>query len=266
MSKVNEKALNLFKRNESSNEFQEAFEVREASSTQDFIEKFLASPLSREEDSAIQNILWNEYRLEIEDEQVGVDYKNLLELTTQIRAIERQSVLLHGERVFKARNVLKKYRKGAFTQWLIVAYGNRQTPYSFLQYYEFFKALDDETQKMVQEMPKKAAYILARRRGGHEKKVEIIKKHYNSKPGEIIQIVQDIFPKNDGKIRMKVKNDDVILNSISSNLHILFKKKKDLNGLSAATLSELENCRDLLDKILSSEEQDASNSALEALR
>ena len=41
------------------------------------------------------------------------------------------------------KTILKNYRDGAFSAWLIATYGNRQTPYNFLQYYELYITLPE---------------------------------------------------------------------------------------------------------------------------
>ena len=69
------------------------------------------------------------------------DLKALMAITSEVKAITNQAVILHGERIKRAQELLKKYREGAFTAWLFSTYGNRQTPYNFLQYYEFYSIL-----------------------------------------------------------------------------------------------------------------------------
>ena len=72
---------------------------------------------------------------------------------------------MHGERIKKAQEILKSYRDGAFTAWLLAAYGNRQTPYNFLQYYELYTALSPGLHSQLEAMPRHAVYVLASRSG-----------------------------------------------------------------------------------------------------
>ena len=56
------------------------------------------------------------------------DLNNLSQITSEIKAINTQAIILHGERIQQVQKILKKYQEGAFTAWLITTYGNRQTP------------------------------------------------------------------------------------------------------------------------------------------
>ncbi len=39
-------------------------------------------------------------------------------ITSEVKAINNQAIILHGERIKKAQEILKNYRDGAFTAWL----------------------------------------------------------------------------------------------------------------------------------------------------
>ena len=122
-----------------------------------------------------------------------------------------------GSVLHKAREVLKKYKDGAFTRWLELAYGNRQTPYRMLQYYDFYQTLSKDVQPLIQSMPKRATHVLASRNGDPEKKVEIIKQHYASSSEDIIKIIQDTLPINAKDGRKRKDNDDVLVGAIRAS-------------------------------------------------
>jgi hypothetical protein len=241
MAKANDKALAFIQKTMQPSEFQEGFQVRETLKVHNFREEFSAAPLTKEENTEIQHILFDESAANTAtDEQVTADHKILIDLTSQIRAIDRQGVLLHGERIHKAREILKKYKDGAFTRWLVVAYGNRQTPYRMLQYYEFFKSLKLELQQLMQAMPRKAAYVLASREGDPEKKMKLIKEHHASKPEDIIRLVQEMFPLEDDDRRKRKENDTVLIESIYSNLRRLAKRKLYLTEKSKEQIAKMQ--------------------------
>lgn len=250
MSKVKDKAMKLFSTQPT--EFVESFEEKEIDRSRRFREEFITAPLTKEEDAEIQLLLENGYKVdEIADEQVTANYENLVDITTQIRAIERQNVLLHGERIRKAREILKPYKDGTFTRWLILAYGNRQTPYRFLQYYEFFQTLAGELRPLIEAMPKKAAYALSSREGAHEKKVELIKEYHSSSANEIICLIDETFP-IDQKDKRKQKHrflEEVDLAMIRGSVNSLLKRKNRL-GLSFSVVMQIKELRDLMDKLL----------------
>lgn len=245
MSKAHDKALKLFTKESSSN-FQEAFELKESNNQSEFMEKFLISPLTGQEDRKIQFILQEmSYPSSSIDSQVESDYKALYNIITQIKAINQQGVLLHGERIHQAKVILKKYKDGAFTKWLELAYGNRQTPYRMLQYYEFFRTLESDVQQLMQSMPKKAAYVLASRDGDRHKKIELIRE-YHSRPSEhIIQMVQETFPLSKEDCRKGKEEDVVLVNSIQADLMRLKKK----NDISNEALEKLNVLRELMEEI-----------------
>ena len=98
---------------------------------------FKVSELSDKEQEQLRFLL-EEYG---EGQDIGQDFTSLSAITSEVKAINNQAAILHGERIKKAQELLKKYREGAFTFWLIQTYGNRQTPYNFLQYYELYQSL-----------------------------------------------------------------------------------------------------------------------------
>jgi len=242
MSKANDKAMTFLQKSSGSVAFAEGFEERELEKRASFRAEFISAPLTNEETLQIQKML------EIgsadggaTNDDVEGDQQVLTEITTQIRAIERQSVLLHGERISKAQSILKKYRDGTFSGWLQLAYGNRQTPYRMLQFYELFMKLGKDEKELISAMPKRAAYALAGRSGEMEKKIEIIKEYHDSRPDEIIQVIQEAFPLKKGDKRRSSKNatDADLLRVIIPKI----KKVKDRKNL--------EKILEVIEKLLS---------------
>ncbi len=152
---------------------------------------FRVTPLSATEQEALRFIL-DEHSLE--GVNVKEDFHQLSTITTEVKAINNQAAILHGERIKKAQQILKKYQDGAFSAWLIAAYGNRQTPYNFLQYYELHTALPQALHPKLEEMPRQAIYALASREGAQEKKVEIIKNYQGEPKQELLSLIRQTFP------------------------------------------------------------------------
>lgn len=242
MSKPNDKAMALFQKSASTVSFAEGFEEREIEKRSSFRAEFVAAPLTDEETQQIHKMLENgSPDGEAKDSDVEGDQQTLTEITTQIRAIEKQSVLLHGERIFKAQSILKKYRDGTFSNWLQLAYGNRQTPYRMLQFYDLFMKLGKDEKELISTMPKRAAYALASRSGEIDKKIEIIKEHHDSSPDEIIQVVQEVFPlkKDDKRKDAKSVRDADLLKVVLPKIRRLRDRKS------------LEKVLSLVEKLLS---------------
>lgn len=151
--------------------------------------------LSEVEKQTIQKILVDDYQPGTISENLVLEHiERLSNITKQIKSISAQSVLLHGERIKQAQELLSNYREGAFTKWLMSTYGNRQTPYSMLRYYEFYQSAPKETQSMIESAPKKAVYLLASREGDKSKKLELIQKHGTSKQSDLLLLIQSTFP------------------------------------------------------------------------
>lgn len=125
---------------------------------------------------------------------VKKDLDSLIFISSEVKAINNQAALLHGERIKKAQTILKNYREGAFTAWMIATYGNRQTPYNFLQYYEFHEAMPKKLQELIGTMPRQAIYTLASREGPLNKKQEIIVSYNGQTKRELLEMIRNIFP------------------------------------------------------------------------
>jgi hypothetical protein len=122
------------------------------------------------------------------------DLKTLTMITSEVKAISNQAVILHGERIKKAQDLLKNYLDGAFTAWLYATYGNRQTPYNFLQYYEFYSQMPQVLHTKIDQMPRQVVYTLASRSGDLKKKEEIVKNYLGQPKQELLNLIRIEFP------------------------------------------------------------------------
>ncbi len=153
---------------------------------------FRVTALNDQEKADLEHIL-KSFRLS-EDVDTDADLKALTAITSEVKAITNQAVILHGERIKRAQDLLKKYRDGAFTAWLYSTYGNRQTPYNFLQDYEFYTTMPQPLHPKIDQMPRQAVYSLASRQGPLEKK-EIIVRNYNGQAKqELLKLIRLEFP------------------------------------------------------------------------
>lgn len=130
----------------------------------------------------------------VNESDISSDLQHLISLTSEVRAINNQAAILHGERIKKAQEILKRYRDGAFTSWLISTYGNRQTPYNFLQYYEFFAQMPQNLHSQIETMPRQAIYTLASRDGTPAKKEAIIRNYKGETKQELLSMIRTSFP------------------------------------------------------------------------
>ena len=152
---------------------------------------FGMSTLSPSEKEELKSILAEHCKA---GNSIDGDLETLTILTSEVKAIANQAILLHGERIQKAQKILGDYHDGAFSSWLTATYGNRQTPYNFLQYFEFYTKLGKDHRLQVEEMPRQVVYTLASREGDEEKKIEIIEKYHNETKEELLSKIRESFP------------------------------------------------------------------------
>lgn len=158
---------------------------------------FSVSELGIREKEILSSILQNYGN---KGQSIEDDLEKLITLTSEVKAINNQAALLHGERIKKAQWILKNYQEGAFTAWMIAAYGNRQTPYNLMQYFEFCEAMPKTLRPQIEEMPRQAIYVLATREGPLEKKQAIVESYQGETKREMLLLIQKNFPlRNDDK-------------------------------------------------------------------
>jgi len=200
---------------------------------------FSVSELSPHEKSLLKEILQTHGN---QKNDIPSDLNSLISLTAEVKAINNQAAILHGERIKKAQNLLKNYQEGAFTAWLIAAYGNRQTPYNLMQYYEFYEALPKTLRPQIESMPRQAIYTLASRDAPFDKKQLIIENYKGETKAELLMMIRDLFPLSAQDKRGKERGKGV-LQGLKQIYNRLKNKKLPFNQLQKNELI------DLLDKI-----------------
>lgn len=191
MSSVNALLTKRLKKNERSTKMKEMAEQSAEGNLTTFSGVFGVTELNENEKDFLEAIL-SEYSSG--KENVSVDLRSLISITSEVKAINNQAAILHGERIQKAQEILKKYREGAFTTWLTAAYGNRQTPYNFLQYYEFYISMPSTLRPQIEAMPRQAIYTLASREGSNNKKQNIIENYNGETKAEVLSLIRETFP------------------------------------------------------------------------
>ncbi len=129
-----------------------------------------------------------------EGQEIESDLSFLISITSEVKAINNQAALLHGERIKHAHKILTKYRDGAFTAWLVATYGNRQTPYNLMQYYEFYESLPKPLRPQIEAMPRQAVYTLASRDGDFHEKLRLIEGYQGETKAALLARIRELFP------------------------------------------------------------------------
>lgn len=191
MNKFND-LLNLRFKTKNSSKMTALVEKSSNGDLSSFSGVFRVVALNANETNLLQQILLSFRHSDTYD--VESDLNALSSLSSEVKAITNQAVILHGERIKKAQNILKNYRDGAFTAWLYATYGNRQTPYNFLQYYEFYSMMPQTLHLKIDQMPRQAIYTLASRSGLLEEKEEIVKNYSGESKDDLLKIIRERFP------------------------------------------------------------------------
>lgn len=183
-----------------------------------FAGMFRVAELSEGEKEQLEEIL---LRFSNDEDDIAHDLKALSAVTSEVKAITNQAAILHGERIKRAQDILKRYQDGAFTAWLLSTYGNRQTPYNFLQYFEFHRQMPQALRPQIEKMPRQAVYALASREGPQEKKEEIVREYAGESKEQMLERIRDLFPLPEGDKRRMSTGDAIIaqLNRIHGQIN-----------------------------------------------
>lgn len=205
-------------------------------------------PLDAEEAKKIDWLLADNVTDATTKEQMLDDARKLKEVSAEIKAIGKQWVVLTGERIHRAREILKPYRDGTFTKWLDIAMTSRKTGYNMLSYYELYEELPhDDTRNQFKQIAQKPAYILASREGNIETKVEIIKKAKGMKAEELVTLIQEELPSAPEDKRSARSTNGKLIDTIRNALRKL-QCNKDL--LTKGDTLELLSLKELMNEVV----------------
>ena len=221
-----------------------------APNTNSFNSIFETTPLDETESNRIEKLLVDNYIPGvIGKEQVERDLNQLKSITSQIRAIGRQGIVLMGERVHKARETLKPYKDGTFTRWLEFTFGTRRTGYNLLAYFELHRDLPRiDLREKFKRMPLRPAYTLASREGEIDLKADIIHKHHKLDHKTLITIIQEKLPHTSESNRVQKQFVERLIAQMTDSVKKIAKRK---GVLSKRNKVSLENARKLIESLLS---------------
>lgn len=197
-----------------------------------FEKVFEVSPLDSSQSRELELLLFDSYQpSKLSEEEVGADFEQLATITAEIKAINKQHILLIGERIAKVKEILKNYGDGqnTFTKWIEKVFGSKRTAYNILRYYEFFCELPSlELKQSLKKFPLKAAYCLANRQAPLEKKTSIIEEYVDQKTDDLILLIKEQLPIPEDDKRRKSGNEATI-EKLKTYFDLLKKRKSDLS-------------------------------------
>lgn len=162
---------------------------------------------------------------------IAEDFTLLASLTGEIKSITHQSVLLHGEKILAAKKLFKAYGEQTFSKWLRAVYGNRQTPYNFLKYYQFYTSLTADLQEKILVMPKQIVYTIASRNCSDQDKMRVVESYEGESKDTYIKAIRKAFPleKKDRREKKKEKVSKQILYLLDAAEEAIQTYKKELS-------------------------------------
>lgn len=218
--------------------------------TDSFEAYFGVKPLDKIEANRIEKLLVEGYQPgTIPEEQASKDVDVLKQITSEIKAISKQQVVLTGQRVYEAQELLKSYKDGTFSKWLESTFGERKTGYNYLNFFRLHKALpNDDLRERLKRFPQKSAYMLASKNVAIEEKTEIINEYSGLNHDELVILMQERFPAaSTDKRKMKSSNDRLI--AVLNDTYRKLQRRKD--NLSDDNKFEIEKVSKLLASLVS---------------
>lgn len=235
MANVNALISERLKKNEPSSKMAALAEKSAAGGLTTFSGLFHVQELSKQEKSSLE-ILLKTYATN--GENVESDLKKLIAITSEVKAINHQAALLHGERIKKVHALLTNYKEGAFSSWLIATYGNRQTPYNLMQYFDFYQAVPSGLRPRLEEMPRQAVYSLASRDGELETKLKFVSSYGGETKQALLIKIRDLFPLREKDGRRENLGENAI-RLVEKAQALLERKGTRLSLKQKETLKEL---------------------------
>jgi len=235
MSDVNTLLTKRLSKNEQSTKMAQMAKQSARGHLTSFSGVFSVTELNDHEKKTLEEIL-NEYATD--KVNIADDFNSLMSITSEVKAINNQAAILHGERIKKAQVILKQYHDGAFTAWLISIYGNRQTPYNFLQYYEFYNAVATDLRPQIEIMPRQAIYTLASRDAPLTEKQKIIKNYNGETKSELLSLIRERFPLDDQDQR-KQSVGETAIQALRRVFKLLDRKNLKLDRKNKRQLNEI---------------------------
>nr|WP_281523849.1 CT583 family protein [Turicimonas muris] len=202
------------------------FKKNQESASQDFKKKvssieMFSTSLNSEENQSLDRLFLSETQNLSDEESYQEDVLSVKLLTSQIKAIQKQHVLLLGEKIYNARKILSKscFSSTTFSSWLDLVFRTKSSAYNALAYYELFISLPSTTlQKEFQSIPYKSAYILAARKGDLKTKVSVIGKVCGMSNASAIRVMDQLLPSSRSKDNQRFFESDLEKNRQLSDL------------------------------------------------
>lgn len=186
--------------------------------------------LNEKENRTIEKLLVDGYEPGLfPEENVEKDIVQIKQITKELRSIDKQGLILIGERISKAKEIFSRYKEQSFREWLKFTYGSFKTGYNYIAFFDLYTALPHHLKGKFKEMPAKAAYVLASKEAPIEKKAEIVENHASGRAQDIITLIQETLGSSLLRKSYRKPLIDKILDSIEKEVSKLMRRKNEID-------------------------------------
>ncbi|MCH9645091.1 MAG: pGP6-D family virulence protein [Proteobacteria bacterium] len=172
------------------------------------------------------------------EEEIDKDFSQLLQITSELKAIQKQAVILVGERICAVRDIFKRHGGEGigFTAWLSIAFNAKKTAYNAMAYFELYSALPTEELKTkMKQMPVKVSYVLASRKAPEKMKFSIIDSYQGEKQREMLDRIEEHMPIQGDKRSLRTLGEKAV-DDLERIIDTIMRRKKHIHDSEKARI------------------------------
>lgn len=184
------------------------------------------------------------------EEEIDKDFSQLLQITSELKAIQKQAVILVGERICAVRDIFKRHGGEGigFTAWLSIAFNAKKTAYNAMAYFELYSALPTEELKTkMKQMPVKVSYVLASRKAPEKLKFSIIDSYQGEKQREMLDRIEEHMPIQGDKRSLRTLGEKAV-DDLERIIETIMRRKKHIHSQER---TRIDNALHMLEELIS---------------
>lgn len=182
------------------------------------------------------------------EEELDKDFSQLVQITSELKAIQKQAVILVGERVCAVREIFKRHGGEGigFTAWLSLTFNAKKTAYNAMAYYELYSSLPTEDLKTkMKQMPVKVSYVLASRTAPEKLKFSIIDSYQGEKQREMLDRIEEHIPILGDKRSLRTLGEKAV-DDLERIIETIMRRKKHIHDKERLRIDQLVHILDEL--------------------
>jgi hypothetical protein len=175
------------------------------------------------------------------EEEIDRDFSQLVQITSELKAIQKQAVILVGERICAVRDIFKRHGGEGigFTAWLSLAFNAKKTAYNAMAYFELYSTLPtDDLKVKMKQMPVKVSYVLASRTAPDKLKFSIIDSYQGEKQREMLDRIEEHIPILGDKRSLRTLGEKAV-DDLERIIDTLMRRKKHIHESEKSRIDEV---------------------------